>query len=180
MKVSEVFSIVRECVKRHFEQGVVVSNMCDPDPENRYWIDILIDGAFFKEIDRLLDDLSSRLMVDKGEFMIWTSEELKDEIGVGFYLPYLRTLSEDEARARYVYVEGDYRDYFPAVGEKLYVISKGETYEARIDLNSRIFLTQWFKDNSVGVGDTVCLWCVDWGSKKYVANVRRVGSGVVK
>jgi hypothetical protein len=53
-------------------------------------------------------------------------------------------------------------------------------YETQIDPNSRIFLTQWFKDNAVGVGDTVCLWCVDWDSKKYVANVGRVGSGVVK
>jgi hypothetical protein len=180
MKVSEVLRIVRETVKKHFEQGGVLSYERDPNPENRYWVDVVVYGARFKEIDRLLDDLSSRLMVDKGEFMIWTSEELKDEIGVGFYLPYLRTLSEDEARARYIYVEGDYRDYFPAVGEKLYVISKGETYGAQIDSNSRIFLTQWFKDNAVGVGDTVCLWCVDWDSKKYEANVGKVGSGVVK
>jgi hypothetical protein len=47
-------------------------------------------------------------------------------------------------------------------------------YETQIDPNSRIFLTQWFKDNAVWVGDTVSLLSVDWSSKVYEANVRKL------
>jgi len=173
MKISEVLDMVREKVKKHFEHGEVRSYEQDPSPENRYWVDVIVPGAFFKEVNSFLDELCSQLLVDKNEFMLWTSEELKDKIGIGFYLPYLRALSKDEVRAKYIYVEGDYKEYFPPIGGKLSITSKGNKYETHIDENSRLFLTQWFEDYPAGTGDIVSLWCVKWGSGEYVAETRR-------
>ncbi|NWG08766.1 MAG: hypothetical protein HXX80_00365 [Nitrososphaerales archaeon] len=159
MKISEILNIIKEKRRKHFEYGKVQSY------EHDYWVDIIIDGGFFGKINSLLDDLTGELSIDKNELMIWTSEELKESIGIGFFLPYLRRLCEDEVRAKYVYVESDFKEYVPPIRENLYIISEGKRYDTYLDENSRLFLTRWFNDNPAKPGDIVSLWCIEWMGK---------------
>jgi hypothetical protein len=137
--------------------------------KGRYWVDIItadlslgtLDSARARAtLDGFTAELAEQFNIDRSKVNVWTLKE--NEIVLGFFLPYHRVLSPSDVEHKFIIVEAEFRDYFPPIGVRFFVLGGVSVYEASLDEHSRIFLTKWFNDHPrVKPGDTAIIWALN-------------------
>jgi len=123
------------------------------------------DSALLGRLSQDLRDFATRFGIDSSRFEISSPRE--GVVAAGFLLPYLRILGRGEVRDKYVYIERQFRDYFPLPGKRFTLTGNEERYLAICSLNDRIHIANWYNDNpDVKEGDTISVWWPNWPSEQ--------------